>query len=120
MKHSRLAMVFALAAAFVLGEGVGYVAGHGEVSHKAGLETAAAPRIGCTRPEGVYAGISPDTDKLMYTTAKDAPGTYDWYGGNAYCAALEKYGHQDWRMPTKGELNELFKGRAAIGGFNVS
>jgi len=102
MKKSGLAAGFALAAAFVLG----------------GSAAATAPRIGGIMPEGIYAGVPAKTGKAMYTTPGDAPGLYTWEKGAEYCAALETDGHQDWRAPTKGELNELFRNRAAIGGFN--
>ena len=60
----------------------------------------------------VYAGISPDTGKSMYTTRADAPGTYHRDAAKAFCAT------EGGRVPTKGELNALFQNRAAIGGFN--
>ena len=41
-------------------------------------------------------------------------------GCSAYAAKLDAHGHDDWRVPTKGELNVLFQNRAAIGGFDVS
>ena len=68
----------------------------------------------------VYAGISPDTGKAMYTTPSDAPGgrPYDFDKARAYSAALWECDHKDWRVPTRGELNVLLQNRAAIGGFN--
>jgi hypothetical protein len=66
----------------------------------------------------VYAGISPETGKAMYTTPADAPLTYTFNEARDYAAKLDAYGHRDWRVPTKGELNVLFNSRAAIGGFN--
>jgi hypothetical protein len=30
------------------------------------------------------------------------------------------FGHKDWHVPTKNELNVLFNNRAAIGGFDIS
>ncbi len=71
----------------------------------------------------LLAGISPDTGKPIYTTAADAKLTYTFNGAGDYVATLnrERYlGHDDWRMPTKGELNVLFNNRAAIGGFDLS
>jgi Protein of unknown function (DUF1566) len=67
----------------------------------------------------VYAGVVDKTHKLLYTTAADAPGTYNWDNAKAYCAASGESGHKDWRVPTKGELNVLFRNRAAIGGFET-
>jgi hypothetical protein len=77
------------------------------------------PKPGDKMPDGtVYAGISPDTGKAMYATAADAPLTYTFNHAQKYAANLDANGHKDWRVPTKAELNVLFKNRAAIGGFN--
>jgi hypothetical protein len=76
-------------------------------------------KVSASMPDGTkYAAISPDTDKPMFATPSDAPGTYSWTAGMKYCGHLNAYGHKDWRMPTKGELNVLFQNQAAIGGFN--
>jgi hypothetical protein len=80
----------------------------------------AEPQPGDEMEDGtIYAGISPDTNKPMYTTPRDAPLTMKWTQAQEYAAQLDTRGHQDWRVPTKGELNVLFNNRAAIGGFNV-
>jgi hypothetical protein len=74
---------------------------------------------GGRRPDGtIYAGISPDTGKRMYTTPADAPGVYTWSTAFEYCKALTASGHDDWRVPTIGELAVQFANRADIGGFN--
>jgi len=105
MNKSGFAAGFALAAAMAVGA--------------AAFAADTAPRIGDKVSDGtVYAGFSPDTIKSMYTTVADAPGLYSLEKGVGYCAALDTDGHQDWRVPTKGELNELFHSRAAIGGLN--
>ena len=81
----------------------------------------ADPKIGDRMPDGtIYAGHSPDTGKPMYTTPTDAPPTMEWQDAMDYAKALEAHGHQDWRLPTKAELNVLFNNRAAIGGFNAN
>src|SRR5438270_12306526 len=64
----------------------------------------------------VYAGISPDTGKPMYTTPADAPLTYRFNQARRYAAKLDAHGHADWRIPSKRELNVLFNNRAVIGG----
>lgn len=70
-------------------------------------------------PDGtVYAGVSPDSNKNLYTTPEDAPGTYTWTKAVEYCQSLSAAGHQDWRMPTIGELAMQFNNRAEIGEFN--
>jgi hypothetical protein len=78
-------------------------------------------RIGARVQDGnVYAGISPNTHKPMYTTPKDAPLTYTFNEAVNYAEQLnaQKYlSHDDWRPPTKDELHVLFTNRAAIGGF---
>ncbi len=82
---------------------------------------SAEVKIGELRADGtIYAGISPDTRKPMYATPRDAPLTYTFDQANLYAARLDVHGHQDWRVPTKNELNVLFENRAAVGGFNTS
>src|SRR6266849_745613 len=72
-------------------------------------------------PDGtVYAGVSPETGKAMYATPADAPLTYTFNGAKEYASKLDAHGHNDWRVPTKDELNVLFNNRAAIGGFNAT
>jgi hypothetical protein len=83
--------------------------------------TKAVLKIGEKMPDGtVYAGISPDTGKAMYTTPADAPLTYTFNQSQKYAGKLDAHGHKDWRVPTKGELNVLFQNRADIGGFDIS
>jgi hypothetical protein len=79
------------------------------------------PKPGDRMADGtVYAGVSQDTGKAMYATPADAPLTYTFNQAQKYAAKLDAHGHQDWRVPTKGELNVLFQNRAAIGGFDIS
>src|SRR5260370_42302873 len=68
----------------------------------------------------VYAGTSSDTGKAMYTTPSEARLTMTFNEAKEYAARLDAHGHHDWRVPTKGELNVLFRNRAAIGGFDES
>ena len=83
--------------------------------------TTGAPAIGAQMPDGsVYAGVSPDTNKAMFVTPADAPLTYTFNEAQKYASQLDANGHQDWRVPTKAELNVLFNNRAAIGGFDIS
>jgi len=78
----------------------------------------AEPKIGDQMPDGtIFAGISPETNQPMYAPSSDAPLTYTFNEAKAYAKKLDEDGHQDWRVPTKAELNLLFNNRAAIGGF---
>jgi hypothetical protein len=56
------------------------IAAPGTVFTKAAVANdRAAPSPGDTMPDGtIYAGISPDTQKAMYTTPEDAPLTHTW------------------------------------------
>ena len=68
------------------------------------------PVIGDRMPDGtIFAGVSPDTGKPMYTTPADASLTMDWKKAMDYVKKLDAHGYQDWRLPTQGELNVLFK-----------
>jgi len=79
------------------------------------------PQIGERMPDGtIFAGISPDTHKKMYTTPADTPLTMTFNEAQKYAGNLDAHGRKDWRVPTKDELNVLFNNRAAIGGFKVS
>jgi hypothetical protein len=78
-------------------------------------------RIGAVMTDGtIYAGISPDTGSKMYAIPIDAPLTTMFNEAADYAARLDAHGHQDWRIPTKRELNALFKNRVAVGGLKIS
>jgi len=71
----------------------------------------------------IYAGISPDTGKKMFTTPTDASLTMKWKKAMEYAAGLDAHGHHDWRVPTIDELNVLWENRdkgALKGTFNVT
>jgi hypothetical protein len=80
------------------------------------------PLIGKMMTDGsLYAGTSPDTGKAMFTTPEDAAGrTLAWEVAMALAAKLDAHGYRDWRVPTKGELDVLFRLRSAVGGFKTS
>src|SRR5260370_26024806 len=56
----------------------------------------------------------------MYAPPADAPLSYTFKEAQNYAKKLDAHRHQDWRVPTKAELNVLFNNRAAIGEFNVT
>ena len=81
---------------------------------------AQGPEIGDKMPDGtIFAGISPDTGKPMYATPEDAPLRMEWQKAMNYAASLDAHGHEDWRLPSRAELNVLFNNQAAIGGFKT-
>ena len=65
----------------------------------------------------LYAGVSPDSNRPMYTTPQDA-AVLPWAAALRYCRRLSTGGHHDWHVPSLGELAVLFNNRADIGGFN--
>jgi hypothetical protein len=84
-------------------------------------EETTRPGIGDAMPDGtVYAGISPDTGKALYATPADAPHICSFNQAQEYARRLVAHGHNDWRVPTKSELNLLFRNRRAIQGFDIS
>src|SRR5579872_840919 len=84
-------------------------------------QTNTEPKIGDKMPDGtIYAGISPETNKPMYTTPADAPLTMKFNQAQEYAAKLDAHGQKDWRVPSKAELNVLFNNRVAVGGFDVT
>jgi Protein of unknown function (DUF1566) len=87
-------------------------------------QSSPEPKIGDKMCDGtIYAGISPDTNKPMYAMPADAPLTMTFNEAAEHAKTTNSqraYGHDDWRVPTKNELNVLFNNRAAIGGLNVS
>jgi Protein of unknown function (DUF1566) len=76
----------------------------------------AVPEIGDEMEDGtIYAGISPDTGKELYTTKNDTYFTYNFNQAAEYATDLNKqtsHGHDDWRVPSNGELNVLWKNRS--------
>ena len=72
-------------------------------------------RVGDTLPDGtIYAGISPDTGRKMFTLPSDAGIAMEFHEAAEYTLKLNKektLGHADWRLPTKTELNVLYQNR---------
>jgi len=84
-------------------------------------DSAKEVEIGEVMPDGtIYAGVSPETGRAMYTTQADAPATCTFNEAQEYAAKLDANGRLDWRVPTKSELNVLYLNRAAIGAFEES
>ena len=87
--------------------------------YEAPVDAAVEVKPGTHMSDGtIYAGISPDTGKPIYTTPADAPLACTFNEAGKYAAKLVAHGHKDWRVPTRSELDVLFNNRAAIGGFD--
>jgi hypothetical protein len=84
--------------------------GQGLTSDEAKKAMESGVLIGDKMPDGtILAGYY--EDKPLYTTPTDAPLTYTFNEAAKYADQLNarKYlGHDDWRVPSKGELNVLF------------
>lgn len=52
-----------------------------------------------------------------YRVAPVANNTLNWNNANSYCNNLTLYGYDDWTLPTKSELLQMYNNRVAIGGF---
>lgn len=79
-------------------------------------------KIGDQMADGtIYAGLSPDTGMPLYAQPKDARLKMEWADAASYAADFKGHGHVkgEFRLPSKGELNVLFKNRAKIGGFDL-
>jgi hypothetical protein len=59
----------------------------------------------------IYAGISPDSGKPLYTTPRDAPGAYTHEQATEYAKNLDAHGHHDFRVPNPDELDVLYENR---------
>jgi hypothetical protein len=69
-----------------------------------------APRIGGEMEDGtILAGFY--EGKPLYTTPRDAPGTYTFNEAAKYAKNLDAHGHHDFHAPSKGELNVLWENR---------
>ncbi|MBL7688988.1 MAG: DUF1566 domain-containing protein [Bdellovibrionaceae bacterium] len=98
------------------------------------FSTGAQLEIGtrCSEDHSVYAGMI--QGKKVFSTPSNCDGggcsagfpieTQDkssatWDGARSFCQRLRFGDHQDWRLPTMDELNLLYQGQNAIGGFNT-
>jgi hypothetical protein len=67
-------------------------------------------KIGDAIPDGtILAGYY--EGKPLYATPEDAPGTYTFNEAAKYASSLDTHGHNDFHVPSKGELNVLWENR---------
>lgn len=72
------------------------------------------PVGGVMKDRTIYAGTSPATGRDMYAAPADAPLTMTFNEASGYAKKLnadKHLGHNDWRVPSEGELNVLFENR---------
>jgi hypothetical protein len=75
----------------------------------------AAAEVGETMPDGsIFAGFSPDTGQQMFAMPGDAGVAMTFNEATQYAQKMNAentLGHDDWRVPSREELNALFKNR---------
>jgi hypothetical protein len=72
-------------------------------------------------PDGtIYAGVSPETGTAIFTTPADAAQVLTFDEAEHYASNLDAHGHQDWRLPSREELDQLFNWAAELGGFKTN
>lgn len=81
-------------------------------------------KIGDTMADGtIYAGVSPDTGEHMYAAPSDTPARMIFNDAAEDVRKFRLGGKKDFRLPSKNELNVLFKNRnkgSLSGTFNES
>jgi|GEM_PF-625943 len=74
--------------------------------------------IGAKYHGGIVFGWTDKTGNHgLIAAEKDLPGTYTWDSAVLVCKKLKLNGYQDWRLPTKDELNTLYSNRSVVGDF---
>lgn len=81
-----------------------------------------SPKVGAQPGERmmdgtIYAGISPNNGKAMFTTQADADVLMNFDEAKLYARGNRACGYDDWRVPRISELEVLFNHRVSIGGF---
>ncbi len=104
------------AAAAVATDGTLVVFTHGSVKVKpAALNDILA--IGAAGADGwLYAGPSPETGRPMFVAPEDA-GVMTWRKANKAAKSLQKNGVTGARLPSSGEMKQIFNNRATLGMF---
>ncbi len=76
-------------------------------------------KIGERYGGGIIFYVDATGQRGLIAAESDLPGgdIYTWEAAKKACRELVKNGHSDWRLPTKEELNKLYKKRSVVGGF---
>ncbi len=76
-------------------------------------------KIGERYGGGIIFYVDATGQRGLIAAESDLPGgeIYTWEAAKKACRELVKNGQSDWRLPTKEELNKLYKKRSAVGGF---
>jgi len=82
------------------------------------------PEIGELMPDGtVYVGVSPETGGAMYARYRDSSLPMKWEKATKYVKGLSSHGYDDWKLPSKKEMQVLFENKekgSLKGTFNQS
>lgn len=57
----------------------------------------------------IYIGMSPDTGAPLYILPADEAMPMTFQQAKDHAARIDGAGHEDWRLPTRGELEVLYK-----------
>jgi hypothetical protein len=52
----------------------------------------------------------------LVVARRDLPGIYEWQGAKEACERFVDGGFSDWYLPSKWQLNELYKSKRVVGG----
>ena len=73
--------------------------------------------IGQSYQGGIIAYIDSTGQHGLMAATADYNGTLNWQGAMDYCNGLTVGQYDDWHLPSKDELNQLYEQKTAIGGF---
>ena len=79
---------------------------------------ASAVQIGDEYGGGKIAWLDPTGQHGLIAAKADCPGPYfTWQGAKKACQNYKANGYRDWRLPSKNELNKLYRAKSTVGGF---